>query len=249
MQAQSVPGADPGDSQGTARKPVETGNDKQAAPPVRTGSVSMDLAKLKEIQAQVDQGHTPGYLDPEDVVRSSGQALGLSPATDVIRLERLVHSGEGSGTGEAYFYVLHEGREFVVQLIQPVKTGPAGIWALNSIRDIGAQEENERKFAVLSQYFQALAGRDYDTAYRLMSRRFRQGLAGPEALANNSVQEVEGVERLAWASPDPDTMFVEIRLKLSDQNRSAWADGSNERFATFVQENGGWKIDGLATSP
>ncbi|MGE5590643.1 MAG: hypothetical protein ACM3ZA_08535 [Bacillota bacterium] len=248
LQAQNAAGAESGEDQ-AARKLDESAAARQVAPAVRTGSVSMDLAKLNEIQAQVDQGHTPGYLDPEDVIRSSGMALGLSPATDVMHLERLVHSGEGSGTGEAYFYVRHDGREYVVQLIQPVRTGPTGIWALNSIRDIGVLEENERKLAVLNQYFQALAGRDYDTAYRLMSRRFRQGLAGPEALANNSVQEVEAVERVAWASPGPDTMYVEIRLKLSTQNRSSWADGDNGRFASFVEENGDWRIDGLATSP
>lgn len=248
LQADSAPASEQGEAT-LADKVDDTSTARQLAPPVRTGSVSIDLARLNQIQAQVDQGHTPGYLDPEDVVRGAGAPLGLSPAADVIRLERLIHLGEGSGTGEAYVYVLHGGREYVVQLIQPVKTGPAGIWAVNSIRDIGQQKDNERKLAVLKQYFQALAGRDYDTAYRLMSRRFRQGLAAPETLANNSVQEVEGVERLAWASPGPDTMYVEIRLKLSTQNRSAWGDGENDRFAGFVQESGDWKLDSLATSP
>lgn len=219
------------------------------AVPLRTGSVSMDLARLKQLQAEVDAGHKPGNLNPEEVVREGGRALGLNPAGDTVHLEKMVARGQGSGTGEAYVYVLHAGREYVVQLIQPVKTGAGGIWAINSIRDIGSKSDNDAKFASLQRYFEALATKDYRTAYELMSRRFRQGLAGPDGLAGNAIAAFEGAERLAWASPGPDSMYVEIRLKLAVQGGSAWGDGANGRYASFVEEDGAWHIDALATSP
>lgn len=217
--------------------------------PVRTGSVSIDLAKLKQLQVEVDRGHKPGNLDPEEVVREAGQGLGLDPAADTVRLEQTTAQGQGSGGDEAYVYVLHAGREYVVQLIQPVKPGPGGIWAVNSVRDIGSKSENDLKLAVLQRYFKALAAKDYQTAYDLMSRRFRQGLPGPVGLSGNSIEQFQGVSRVPWFSPGPNAMYVEIRLKLSRQNASAWGDGSNDRFASFVQEDGAWRIDALATSP
>ncbi|MHB9144196.1 MAG: hypothetical protein ACYC5Y_02550 [Symbiobacteriia bacterium] len=214
---------------------------------LRTGSVPMDPVHLKGVQAAADAGRNPASLQPVETVRSAAADLGLDLQQDAVRLDYAVAPGAGSGASEAYVDVLHAGREYVVQLIQPVRSGPGGIWAVNSVQDMGLARDNALKLDTLRRYFGALAAKDYAVAEDLLARRFRQSTS-PESLAGNSIQSALGVERITWNSPAADVLVVDIKLSLSGGG-SAWGDGDNMRFARFVQEDGAWKIAALATSP
>lgn len=212
-----------------------------------TGSVPMDPVRLRDVQAAADAGRRPESLDPVRTVTAAAADLGLNLKQDQVKLDYTVSQGAGSGTGEAYVDVLHAGREYVVQLIQPVRSGPGGIWAVNSVRDVGSARDNAAKLDVVRQYFAALAGQDYDTAYGLLARRFRQSTSAA-SLAGNDIAQVVSVERATWNSPSADVLVVDINLRLSG-SRSAWGDGINTRFVSFESEDGAWKIAGLASSP
>jgi hypothetical protein len=74
----------------------------------------------------------PWRLDPLEVVREEGPKLGFSP-TD--RFELVSQApGAASGTNHATIRATHAGRAYEIQLIQPVKIGRNGIWAINDVR-------------------------------------------------------------------------------------------------------------------
>jgi hypothetical protein len=101
---------------------------------VYVGSVELDMEALQQLQESVDQGHQPWRLDPLEVAQDEGEALGFDPANDVYELLSLVEMGEESGTGEAKVLVLHGEHLYIIHLIQPVRAGLGGIWAINTIQ-------------------------------------------------------------------------------------------------------------------
>jgi hypothetical protein len=99
---------------------------------VQTGAVQQDLAALQRIQQEVDQGHMPWRLDPLEVAREESPKLGFSQ-TDRFELTSRTPGG-ASGPSQALVRATHAGRAFEIQLTQPVKSGPNGIWAINEVR-------------------------------------------------------------------------------------------------------------------
>lgn len=103
------------------------------ATPVTLGAVENDFTKLETIQTSVDNGSGPWRLDPLAVATADGFALGFDQENDDFTLVSKVEMGEYSGTGEAIVEAVHGGVTYEIQLIQPVKQGDAGIWAINSV--------------------------------------------------------------------------------------------------------------------
>ena len=119
-------------SAGSAPAPVASPAASPSPPPIQTGAVPLDVAALQRIQQDVDQGHMPWRLDPLEVAREEGPKLGFN-ATD--RFELLSQApNAASGTNHAIVRATHAGRAFEIQLIQPVKIGPNGIWTINDVR-------------------------------------------------------------------------------------------------------------------
>ncbi|MDD3654414.1 MAG: GerMN domain-containing protein [Desulfotomaculaceae bacterium] len=102
--------------------------------PVKLGTVPMDINKLKEVQAEVDNGHQAWRLDPLQVVMSEGPALGLNPAVDNARLISRAEQADGA-QGEAKVEVKSGGKTYLVKLAQPVKQGQSGIWTIQSVEE------------------------------------------------------------------------------------------------------------------
>ena len=100
---------------------------------IKVGSVENDLEDLEKIQESVDQGSQPWRLDPYMVALSDGVELGFDQE-DIFTLISEVEMGEYSGTGEAEVEAVHNEIIYIIQLIQPVKQGEEGIWAINSVR-------------------------------------------------------------------------------------------------------------------
>lgn len=93
---------------------------------IRLGTVEINYDKLKEIQANVDNGHQPWYLDPVQVAMETGSRYGFDPREDQFTL---LNQQEGTAQVE----VTHNHRQYVIELIQPVKQGNDGIWTIKSI--------------------------------------------------------------------------------------------------------------------
>jgi hypothetical protein len=74
----------------------------------------------------------PWRLDPLEVAREESPKLGFS-STD--RFELINQApGAASGTSHALVRATHAGRAYEIQLVQPVKVGKNGIWAINDVR-------------------------------------------------------------------------------------------------------------------
>lgn len=100
----------------------------QDCPPgaVYVGEVELDMEALQQLQAAVDQGHQPWRLDPLQVAWDEGEQLGFDPAQDVFDLL----SSPNPAPSQAEVLVLHGEHFYVIHLVQPVRAGPDGIWAI-----------------------------------------------------------------------------------------------------------------------
>lgn len=87
----------------------------------------MDFEKAQDLQNSVDHGHHPWRLDPVQVAMEEGQLLGFDPSKDRFKLSPKVSQGSGFGTGEVIVEAVHGNTTYIIQLIQPVKQGNAGI--------------------------------------------------------------------------------------------------------------------------
>lgn len=101
---------------------------------ISVGGVEINKVKMETIQQQVDNGHQPWYLDPLQVAKETGTKFGFDPREDKFELLEVVPKAEYAGTGLAEVKAVHGDKEYIIQLIQPVKSGEHGIWAINSIR-------------------------------------------------------------------------------------------------------------------
>lgn len=115
----------------------------------------------------------------------------------------------------------------------------------------------------LDAYFSDLGAGRSDDAVDLMSDTFqkRLGRDGVNALLHSvkSVHVTEVVDAVEWANrlgarlPAPPAdrreYLVTLEVKPSSDGAGPWAAGTNRRFVDLVQQNGLWKVDGIASSP
>lgn len=99
--------------------------------PIKVGTVELNIDKMREIQQNVDNGHQPWYLDPLQVAMEMGTRYGFDPRKDRFKLEQVEH--QSTGTSIAKVRAVHDGDEYIIQLMQPVKQGQGGIWVINAI--------------------------------------------------------------------------------------------------------------------
>ena len=97
---------------------------------IRLGSVQLDLDKMREIQEDVDQGHQPWYLDPLQTAQQTGTRFGFDARQDEFVL---ADAEEAEYSSTAKVVAVHNGEEYIIRLVQPIKTGPEGIWVINSV--------------------------------------------------------------------------------------------------------------------
>ncbi|MDI7246188.1 MAG: LysM peptidoglycan-binding domain-containing protein [Bacillota bacterium] len=111
---------------------------------VVTGPASLDWQALYEAQMSVNQGNDAWRLDPVQVARVEGVAIGFSPSQDTYTLISRADLQQYVGTGAAQVLVEHSGRAYLVQLIQPFGPGQGLIWTINSVREITSPDEANR---------------------------------------------------------------------------------------------------------
>lgn len=112
---------------GTDRAPEGSGRARAAPPPAtRTASLmwpATDQASARDLQQQADRGGDPWLLDPEEVAISYvGVELGYrNPRVQVLAPDR-IDIRDGRSAGRA-----------LLELRQPVRTGPGGIWVVTAV--------------------------------------------------------------------------------------------------------------------
>jgi hypothetical protein len=85
-----------------------------------------DIEPARLTQQAVDAGHDPWRLDPREVARTAGTTLGFAD-TDALELA-------SQGPGVAVVHLVHDGTTYQMQLVQPVRVGPTGIWAVDAVQ-------------------------------------------------------------------------------------------------------------------
>ncbi len=94
--------------------------------------VPIDSAKMSALQTEVDNGHRPGELDPEQV---TGDFLVYNLAIPVSNMQvKKQRNGQCDVTVS-----LQDGRTIQLVLVQPVRTGSTGIWCVQKYRFLTKQ--------------------------------------------------------------------------------------------------------------
>lgn len=109
-----------------------------------TKVIKIDKDETSKLQAAADGDHQPWLLDPVQVVRRSAAEYGFSAARDTFTLVSQLYKGERSGTGEAQVLVGHDGRFFLVKLIQPAGPGAHNIWQIAAVRAVRAVVRDQK---------------------------------------------------------------------------------------------------------
>jgi len=89
-----------------------------------------DLTTTQPLQHAVDAGDQPWRLDPLEVARADGTVPGFA-ATDPMQLA-------DQKTGSARVRAQHAGASYDIQVLQPARLGPSGIWVVESVRPVGS---------------------------------------------------------------------------------------------------------------
>lgn len=103
---------------------------------IKVGSAKpLDFKALQEIQDEVNGGHQPWRLDAVLVARGEGYQYGFEETDTLTLLSKELN--ENAGTYISDVEAIHDGKKYIIQLIQPIEVGSTGIWTINSI---GAEE-------------------------------------------------------------------------------------------------------------
>ncbi|MCL6445440.1 MAG: hypothetical protein K6T83_18615 [Alicyclobacillus sp.] len=106
-----------------------------ACPEVSTGYVELPNEDYSRIQAAVDRGQCLWRLSPVRTAQVVGsEALGLRPTDSYTLVEQYID--RGSGLPHAVVRVQHRNCTFLVELYQPERRGPRGIWVVQSVTEL-----------------------------------------------------------------------------------------------------------------
>lgn len=94
-------------------------------------SFEIDQKKAEGIQSQVDAGQLLWYLDPVSVAKDQ-----IPSTYSISENDRFELKSKNTAEGIAIVEVIHNTKVYQVKLIQPVKKGSDGIWAVESVSRI-----------------------------------------------------------------------------------------------------------------
>lgn len=101
--------------------------------PLRLGPTPVDRAIYGARQNAVARGAIPWATDPLEVVHHDGPSFGLDPSAESVLIRKDVDPS--TLTPRAFVRVRQRGHSYLVTLIQPIQTGPGGVWAIAAIQD------------------------------------------------------------------------------------------------------------------
>lgn len=112
--------------------PVAAAPDEAGAAAVQVGKVALEPADVGPLQEAVDGGHQPWRLDPLEVVRAAAPLVGLGGAE--FGEPRWPKLGEPADGGRATVRVTQGGQVYEVEVVQPGRHGPEGVWVVTEVR-------------------------------------------------------------------------------------------------------------------
>lgn len=126
-----------------------------------TRVIKINKDEAAKLQAEVTAGHQPWLLDPVQVVKKSAVEYGFSASRDTFTLISQLYKGQRSGTGEAQVLVGHDGRFYLVKLIQPAGPGAHNIWQIVAVREVRTAVREQKP-----DVGPGVEGLDYDKVIR-----------------------------------------------------------------------------------
>lgn len=106
--------------------------------PIRTHEVFLDRERHAWLQGLVDAGREQWRLDALQVARRDGRMVGFRLG-DEFRLTATEEvepaSGFRPGARRAAVEAVHRGKSYEISLVQPVRAGDRGVWAITGVRD------------------------------------------------------------------------------------------------------------------
>lgn len=106
--------------------------------PIRTHPVFLDRERQAWLQGLVDAGRDQWRRDPLEVARRDGRMAAFHSSGDQFRLlevkDAAVAPGTRAGEKQAVVEAVHDGKPYVIVLVQPVRTGDRGIWAISEVQ-------------------------------------------------------------------------------------------------------------------
>jgi hypothetical protein len=106
-----------------------------ACPEVVTGRVEIPDEDYGRIQAGVDAGQNPWRKSPVRTAQVIGtKHLGLRSTDSYTFVEQ--YRDRGSGLQQAVVRVKHKQCYYLVELYQPIKQGPQGIWIVQEVTEL-----------------------------------------------------------------------------------------------------------------
>ncbi len=102
-----------------------------ASTSLESKSFNIDQAKAAENQAKVDSGQSLWYLDPISVAKEE-----IPPTYSISKNDRFELKSKNTAEGIASVEIIHDTKVYQAKLIQPVKKGSDGIWAIESVSRI-----------------------------------------------------------------------------------------------------------------
>ncbi|MBX6352780.1 MAG: hypothetical protein IRZ10_05540 [Thermoflavifilum sp.] len=106
-----------------------------SCPEVRTGRVVIPGEDYRRIQEAVDRGQNLWRLSPVRTAQVVGTThLGLRPTDSYTLVEQ--YRDAGDGLMHAVVRVRHRHCVFLVELYQPERQGPRGIWVVESVTEL-----------------------------------------------------------------------------------------------------------------
>lgn len=113
--------------------------------PIRTHPVFLDRERQAWLQGLVDAGRDQWRRDPLGVARREGR-LAAFRSSDQFRLLEVTDAaaspGTRAGAKQASVEAVHEGKAYEIVLVQPVRTGDRGVWAIAEVR---AKQEGQAR--------------------------------------------------------------------------------------------------------
>jgi hypothetical protein len=136
---------------------------------IALGTLEQSKENLEKAQKKADAGQLEWRLDPLETARKEGPLHGLY-VNGEYKLISKEEKGTYSGTGEALVRHTYKGSTYDIKLIQPVKSGKGGIWAINSIMPFGTQEEAITGF-LENRFLQPNFGGKVFSAYEILGKK------------------------------------------------------------------------------
>lgn len=99
---------------------------------IKVGQIYNSEDRNRYNQWKASQGKEQWRFDPIEVAKRDGRMAGFLPG-DEFELVSIKNKGTDSETGEAIIDVVHNGKSYKIQLIQPFGPGEDKIWVVNNV--------------------------------------------------------------------------------------------------------------------